>query len=61
VLAPQVDGAILVVRAHSTPAEMAQQAAALLQKKLVGTVLNGAERIAHKGYYQHYLRRGSNR
>jgi protein-tyrosine kinase len=57
VLAPLVDGAILVVRANQTPFELSRSAADLLKSKFIGSVLNGAEHMAHSGYYGGYYGR----
>ncbi len=54
VLANLVDAAVLVVRAHTTPYELARQAADLLKPKLVGSILNGAQKLSHNGYYEDY-------
>jgi protein-tyrosine kinase len=54
VLAPLVDGAILVVRANKTPFELSRRAADLLKSKFIGSVLNGAEHMANSGYYDGY-------
>jgi protein-tyrosine kinase len=57
VLAPLVDGAILVVRANQTPFELSRRAADLLKSKFIGSVLNGAEHMAQSGYYGGYYGR----
>jgi protein-tyrosine kinase len=54
VLAPLVDGAILVVRAGKTPFDLSRRAADLLKTKLIGSVLNGAEHMGHSSYYGGY-------
>lgn len=54
VLGHIVDGALLVVRAHSTPFDLARQACDVLKTKLVGTVLNCADAKKHSGYYTYY-------
>lgn len=56
-LSPLVDGAVLVVRADRTPYDLVTQAANVLEGKLVGTLLNGAKRMAHNRYYSSYLGR----
>ena len=56
VLAQLVDGAVLVVRAHQTPFDSVRQAADLLRSKLIGTILNGIERLPDNHYYSGYMR-----
>jgi len=60
-LAPLLDGAILAVRAHSTPAELAKQSADMLGSKLLGTILNGAKRPPQSRYYTGYLGKSTKR
>jgi capsular exopolysaccharide synthesis family protein len=55
VLAPLLDGAVLAIRAHSTPAELVKQSADLLGSKLLGTILNGARRPPQNRYYTNYV------
>jgi protein-tyrosine kinase len=51
-LSAMVDGAVLVVRAESTPWDLVQRAAgAIGQDRLLGVVLNGATAEAGSGYY----------
>jgi Mrp family chromosome partitioning ATPase len=51
-LSAMVDGAVLVVRAESTPWDLVQRAAAAIgQERLLGVVLNGATAEAGAGYY----------
>jgi capsular exopolysaccharide synthesis family protein len=51
-LSAMVDGAVLVVRAESTPWDLVQRAAAAIgQERLLGVVLNGATAEAAAGYY----------
>ena len=60
VLAPKVDGVLLVVRAHGTQRDAIRQTAAgLLQVggRLVGAVLNGVPRPTRGYYGYHYYRR----
>jgi Mrp family chromosome partitioning ATPase len=57
VLSHLVDGVLLVVRAHRTPFDLAKQAADFLKPKLVGTILNGADRLMHNKYYSNYTGR----
>jgi Mrp family chromosome partitioning ATPase len=59
-LADLCEGVLLVVRAGSTPAEVAQRASQEMQSKnLVGVVLNAVdEKDSNSGYYGHY---GNNR
>jgi Mrp family chromosome partitioning ATPase len=55
VLAPAVDGVLLVLEAGRTPREAAQHAVESLRQvgaNLVGVVLNGVS--IHKGSYYHY-------
>lgn len=61
VLAPLLDGAILAVRAHATPAELVKQSADMLGSKLLGTILNGAKRPAQSRYYTGYLNKSTKR
>jgi len=61
VLAPLLDVAILVVRAHQTPGEMVKQSADILGSKLVGTILNGGKRPAQNRYYTNYLGKSAKR
>jgi capsular exopolysaccharide synthesis family protein len=49
-----VDGVVLVVRADKTPFDLVRQAADLLKQKLVGSILNGVERLADNHYYGGY-------
>jgi capsular exopolysaccharide synthesis family protein len=54
VLAPRVDGVMLVLQAGKTRREHAKQARAILEKakaNIVGVVLNGAELTQASGYY----------
>ena len=49
-----VDGAVLVVRAESTPCDLVQRAAAAIgPERLLGVVLNGATTEAGAGYYSY--------
>jgi Mrp family chromosome partitioning ATPase len=57
VLAPLVDGAILVVRANKTPYDLSRQAADMLKSKFIGTVLNGADHASKSGGYGGYYGR----
>lgn len=51
-LSAMVDGAVLVVRAESTPWDLVQRAAgAIGHERLLGVVLNGATAEAGAGYY----------
>lgn len=62
VLAGFCDGALLVVRAASTPFDLAQKARTELQDKgLLGVVLNQVEegQTYHSYYYAHYGQNGS--
>jgi capsular exopolysaccharide synthesis family protein len=61
VLAPLLDAALLVVRAHQTPGEMVKQSADILGSKLVGTILNGGKRPAQNRYYTNYLGKSAKR
>jgi len=61
VLAPLLDGAVLVCRAHATPAELVKQSADMLGSKLLGTILNGAQRPAQSRYYTGYLGKSTSR
>jgi protein-tyrosine kinase len=54
VLAQLVNAAVLVVRASSTPFDLARQGADLLKPKLIGSILNGVETFSQSGYYGHY-------
>lgn len=58
VLASQVDGTVLVVKAHHVPKDVVLQAKKLLeqaQARLLGVVLNGVRPQRHKNYhYQYY-------
>jgi protein-tyrosine kinase len=57
ILADVCDGVLLVVRAASTPSEVAQKACQELNgRNIVGVVLNGAEhsQVYGSAYYQHY-------
>lgn len=54
VLLRLVDAAVLVVRAGLAPYPLARQAAALLEPKLLGVVLNGVERVARRDYVYGY-------
>ena len=61
VLAEMCDGVLLVIRAASTPVEIAQRACQELQgRNVVGVVLNAAEEGGSYGsyYYQEYGRNG---
>jgi capsular exopolysaccharide synthesis family protein len=50
-LSPLVDGAILVVKANSTPHELVRRAADIIgRKRITGVVLNQAEASAQPGY-----------
>jgi capsular exopolysaccharide synthesis family protein len=58
-LAAMVDGALLVVRAGSTPYPIAQRAIqAIGPERILGTVLNGADAsaLASHSYYDYYER-----
>ena len=55
VLSHLVDGALMVVRSHQTPFDLARQAADLLKSKLIGTILNGVDRLPANHYYSSYL------
>ncbi|MCU1286122.1 MAG: cps4B [Acidobacteriales bacterium] len=57
VLAPLVDGAILVVRANKTPYDLSRQAADMLKSKFIGSVLNGADHASKSGGYGGYYGR----
>lgn len=58
VLLRLVDAAVLVVRAGVAPYPLARQAAALLEPKLLGIVLNGVERVTRRDYvYSYYAPR----
>jgi Mrp family chromosome partitioning ATPase len=51
-LSAMVDGAVLVVRAETTPWDLAQRAvAAIGRERLLGVVLNGATAEAASDYY----------
>jgi Mrp family chromosome partitioning ATPase len=54
VLAGMIDGAVMVVRAESTPFDLANQAAGLIKQKLIGSILNCVDRLPHSGYYAAY-------
>jgi capsular exopolysaccharide synthesis family protein len=54
VLSGMVDAAVMVVRAESTPYDLAGQAAQLIKHKLIGSILNCVERLPHSGYYSQY-------
>lgn len=55
VLAHLVDGVVLVIRAHNTPFDFARQAADMLKPKLIGTILNGVDRLPNNHYYEGYI------
>lgn len=58
VLLRMVDAAVLVVRSGVAPYPLARQAAALLEPKLLGVVLNGVERVTRQDYaYGYYAPR----
>ena len=54
VIATMVDAAVLVVRAGVTRFEMAKEAARILHGKVIGTVLNGVDRLPNHRYYNSY-------
>ncbi len=54
VLAGMVDSVVMVVRAETTPYDLANQAALLVKHKLIGSILNCVERLPHSGYYSEY-------
>lgn len=57
VLAPQVDGVVLVLRAGDTRHDMAREARAILEKSnahLLGAVLNGVRPTGDDYYYYYY-------
>lgn len=54
-MASMVDGAVLVVRAGSTPHELVRRASeAIGRNRIVGVVLNRAEPSGHHDHYQYY-------
>ena len=54
-LTGMVDGAVLIVRANSTPHEQVKRAADIIgRQRITGVVLNQAEKGAHSGYGSHY-------
>lgn len=59
VLSSRVDGTVLVLRAHTTPSELAKQAMGLLGKRMVATILNCGDSHGKKAYYKSYY--GSSR
>lgn len=64
VLAPQVDGTVIVVQAARTSRTSAQEAVGVLKRldaKMVGAVLNRAEAAGHKNVYPHYYQREQRR
>ena len=54
VLSGIVDGVVMVVRANSTQFDLAVQAAEVVKNKLLGSVLNGVEKLPHAAYYGAY-------
>jgi capsular exopolysaccharide synthesis family protein len=54
VLSSLVDSVVLVTRADSTPFDLANQASEIVKGKLIGTILNCADRLPHSGYYGTY-------
>jgi protein-tyrosine kinase len=54
VLAQLVHAAVLVIKAGTTPFDLARQGADLLKPKLIGSILNGVERLPATGYYAQY-------
>ena len=57
VMANQVDGTVLVIRAHEVPRDVALQAKTLLEQanaKLLGVVLNGVRPQDQKKYHYYY-------
>jgi capsular exopolysaccharide synthesis family protein len=61
VLAPLIDAAILVVRAHQTPGDLVKQSSDILGSKLVGSILNGGKRPSQNRYYTNYLGKNAKR
>lgn len=61
VIARQVDGVLMVVRARKTPKDyLARALQSLNSNKLMGVVLNGAELGMASKYYYYYSARGAN-
>lgn len=63
VLAPHVDGVVLVIRAGRTRPEWAQEARATFERigvRVIGVVLNDAD-LGDSYYYRHYYRRYTER
>lgn len=52
-LAPIADGVVMVVRAKSTPYDLAKRAVDAVGGRLLGVVLNAADERAAPGYYQY--------
>lgn len=54
-MSSMVDGAVLVVRANTTPHELVRRAAeAIGRSRILGVVLNRAEPSGQQGHYQYY-------
>lgn len=54
-LSEMVDGAVLVVRAESTPFDLVNRAVAILgRERIFGVVLNGAQELPHGSRYGYY-------
>ncbi|HEY6510082.1 MAG TPA: CpsD/CapB family tyrosine-protein kinase [Vicinamibacterales bacterium] len=54
-MSSMVDGAVLVVRANSTPHELVRRAAeAIGRSRILGVVLNRAEASSQQSHYQYY-------
>jgi capsular exopolysaccharide synthesis family protein len=54
-MSSMVDGAILVVRANTTPHELVRRSAeAIGRSRILGVVLNRAEASGQQGHYQYY-------
>jgi capsular exopolysaccharide synthesis family protein len=55
IIAPLVDGIILVVRANKTPSKLIKDAIARLSRdKICGVILNRIEHLHSSRYYYHY-------
>ena len=61
VLTSLVDAAVLVVRAGSSPHDLAKSAIELLEPKIVGVIVNGVKQLSLKGYrYDYYYPNAGN-
>jgi capsular exopolysaccharide synthesis family protein len=58
VLSSAVDGVVFCIRAKSTPESIVKDAVALVNKKVVGTVLVGTQKSSHGYYYYRGARQG---